>query len=196
MLKRIVKFGEGVLKEKSAPVQTFDADLKAFATDLLETMYEENGLGLAAPQVGVLKQVFVIDMRRRSNADVPCVFTIDGKSLPLDLAMPLFAVNPQIEEVGDYVIYAEEGCLSFPGIYAEVERSEKIILYYQDLDGAPHELHCDGLFARCVQHEFDHLEGVSFVDRLEPKQLFKIEPSLKKLRRQTRDFLKASKAGK
>lgn len=196
MLLRVVKFGEKVLKEKSAPVEVFDSELKAFAGDLLETMLEENGLGLAAPQVGVLRQIFVIDMRRRSNTDVPCVFTIDGKSLPLDLAMPLFAVNPQIEEVGEYVIYAEEGCLSFPGIYAEVERSEKIILHYQDLEGTPHELHCDGLFARCVQHEFDHLEGVSFVDRLEPKQLFKIESGLKKLRRQTRDFLKESKNGK
>ena len=89
---------------------------------------------------------------------------------------------------------AEEGCLSFPGIFAEVERSAEVRLTYQDTDGAKHVLVCSGLFARCVQHENDHLDGVCFVDRLTPRQLFKIEPKLKKLRRQTRDFLKSQKS--
>jgi len=132
-------------------------------------------------------------MRRRSDDSAPCEFTIDGKALPLDIAMPLVAVNPQVEEIGDYVEIAEEGCLSFPGIFAEVERSAEVRMTYFDTEGAEHTLVCSGLFARCVQHENDHLDGVCFVDRLAPRQLFKIEPKLKKLRRQTRDFMKAQK---
>ena len=132
-------------------------------------------------------------LRRRSDDSAPCEFTIDGKSLPLDIAMPLVAVNPRVEEIGDYVEIAEEGCLSFPGIFAEVERSAEVRMTYFDTDGAEHTLVCSGLFARCVQHENDHLDGVCFVDRLAPRQLFKIESKLKKLRRQTRDFMKAQK---
>lgn len=190
MLYRVTKYGEPVLKTKSQKVEVFDANLKKFAGDLYETMCQENGLGLAAPQVDSAKSMFVIDMRRRLNPESPCRFTIDGKELPMDIAMPLFAVNPKVEEIGEYVEVGEEGCLSFPGIYAEVERSYQAKLNYQDLDGAEHELICEGLFARCVQHENDHLNGICFVDRLEPKELFKIATKLRKLRKQTKDFLK------
>ena len=193
MEMRIVKFGEGVLKERSKEVESFDESLKKLSSDMLDSMYAANGLGLAGPQVGVLKRIFVIDMRRRSDDSVPCVFSLDGKSIPLDLAMPLVAVNPKIELLGDYVEITEEGCLSFPGIYAEVERAEKVRLNYFDTDGVPHELVCEGLFARCVQHENDHLDGISFVDRLSSAQLFKIAPKLKRLKCQTRDFLKSQK---
>lgn len=193
MLRRLTKFGESILKKKALPVESFDEELKSLSADLVDTLYEENGLGLAAPQIDVQKRVFVIDMRRRSDDSVPCDFTIDGKTLPLDIAMPLIAVNPQVEEIGDYIELAEEGCLSFPGIFAEVERSAEVKMTYRDIQGAEHVLVCSGLFARCVQHENDHLDGVCFVDRLTPRQLFKIEPKLKRLRRQTRDFLKTQK---
>lgn len=193
MTRRVTKYGEQVLKTEAKEVADFDAALKELGKDLVETMYAENGLGLAAPQVGESKRVFAIDMRRRIDTENPCVFTIDGKTLPLDICMPLIAVNPEVEEVGEYVIVAEEGCLSFPGIYAEVERSEAVKMKYFDTDGNPHELYCEGLFARCVQHENDHLDGVCFVDLLRAKELFKIDGKLKKLRRQTRDFLKENK---
>ena len=193
MLRRITKYGEEILKQRAEPVKVFDESLKTLALDMVETMYEANGLGLAAPQVGENKAVFVIDMRRRLNSDAPCEFTIDGKALPIDIAMPLVAVNPKLELIGEYIETCEEGCLSFPGIYAEVERVDVVRLKYSDVSGAPHELVCEGLFARCVQHEYDHLEGVCFVNRLENAELFKIEKKLKKLRRETRDFLKAQK---
>ena len=99
MNRRVTKFGEKILKEKAEKVSVFDGELKALAADLVDTMYEEKGLGLAAPQIGVSKKVFAIDMRQRVNTDVPCVFTLDGKELPLDLAMPLVAVNPEVEEI-------------------------------------------------------------------------------------------------
>ena len=126
MNRRVTKFGEKILKEKAEKVSVFDGELKALAADLVDTMYEEKGLGLAAPQIGVSKKVFAIDMRQRVNTDVPCVFTLDGKELPLDLAMPLVAVNPEVEEIGDYVEIADEGCLSFPGVFAEVERIARV----------------------------------------------------------------------
>jgi len=190
MLRRVTKFGEKILKEKTAKVTDFNDEIKQLGQDLVETMYEEKGLGLAAPQIGVAKRVFAIDMRQRLNTDTPCVFTLDGKELPIDIAMPLIAVNPSVEEIGDYVEIADEGCLSFPGIFAEVERSAMVKLNYFDPAGVAHELVCEGLFARCVQHENDHLSGICFVDYLTQKQLFKIESKLKKLKRQTRDYLK------
>lgn len=194
----LAKYGDPVLKEKSLPVAEFDGALKKFAEDLTETLYIENGLGLAAPQVGVLKRVFVIDMRRRLNADSECKFLIDGKPLPEDIAMPLVAVNPEVEETGEYIETSEEGCLSFPGIYAEVERSQTVRMEYSDLNGVRHTLECSDLFARCVQHENDHLDGICFVDRLKNKELFKIEGKLRKLRKETRREIRerAKKDGK
>ena len=121
MLRRLTKFGEPVLKAKAKEVEVFDESIEELGRDLVETMYEENGLGLAAPQIDVSKRMFAIDMRRRANPDSPCIFKLDGQELPLDLAMPLVAVNPKVEELGEYVENAEEGCLSFPGIFAEVD---------------------------------------------------------------------------
>lgn len=193
MQMRVTKYGEPVLKQVAEEVGVFDAGLEALANDMFETMCEANGLGLAAPQVGISKRMFVIDMRRRIDPDVPCNFTLDGKKIPLELAMPLVAVNPKVENAGEYVETCEEGCLSFPGIYGEVERFYKVRLEYSDLKGARHEIICDGLFARCVQHENDHLNGITFVDKLSTKQLLKVSSKLKKLKRASRDFLKGQK---
>ncbi len=193
MVLRVTKYGEDVLKQVAAPIENFDESIKKLAEDMVETMYEANGLGLAAPQVGESKAMFVIDMRRRLNNDVPCDFTIDGKTLPMDIAMPLIAINPKLELIGEYVEVCEEGCLSFPSIFAEVERVDVVKLNYQDVNGTEHELICSDLFARCVQHEFDHLQGVCFVQRVAKKNISKIEAKLKKLRRETRDFLKSLK---
>ncbi len=194
MIRRITKYGEDVLKQTAKPVENFDVSIKQLAEDMVETMYEANGLGLAAPQIGESLAMFVIDMRRRLNSDAPCDFTIDGKALPLDIAMPLVAINPKLELIGEYVEVCEEGCLSFPGIFAEVERVDVVKLNYQDVNGVEHELICNDLFARCVQHEFDHLQGICFVNRVEKKNVSKIETKLKKLRRETRDFLKSQKS--
>ena len=192
MLRRVTKYGEAVLKQNAEAVSDFGIGLNNLAADLIETLAVENGLGLAAPQIGVSKRVFAIDMRRRSDTDTPCRFKIDGREIPLDIAMPLVAVNPEVEEIGDYVEICDEGCLSFPGIFAEVERSAAVRMIYSDLSNARHELVCEGLFARCVQHENDHLNGITFIDHLKAKELFKIQTKLRKLRKQTKEFLKGS----
>ncbi len=193
MVRRITKYGEDVLRQVAKPVEKFDISIKELSDDMVETMYNANGLGLAAPQINESLAMFVIDMRRRLNSDAPCEFTIDGKELPLDIAMPLVAINPKLDLIGEYVEVCEEGCLSFPNIFAEVERVDVVKLNYQDVNGVEHELICNDLFARCVQHEFDHLQGICFVNRVEKKNVSKIETKLKKLRRETRDFLKTQK---
>ena len=137
------------LKVKSEPVQHVDAYLAALMDDMLETMYLAPGVGLAAPQVGVTKRIIVIDV---------------GKSE--EEREPLRMANPEIVwESEDWSVY-EEGCLSLPEYYADVERPEQVRVKYIDQTNTERELEAEGLLATCIQHEIDHLEGVLFVDHL------------------------------
>ena len=120
MQMRITKYGEPILKQKAEEVDVFDAELEKLANDMFESMCEANGIGLAAPQVGVSKRMFVIDMRRRYDTDAPCNFTLDGKPIPLELAMPLVAVNPEVENAGEYV--KSGGLLIASGIIDQREK--------------------------------------------------------------------------
>jgi peptide deformylase len=149
-VREILHYPDPVLKQTSAPVTEFDDELKQLAEDMVETMYAAPGVGLAAPQVGVLKRLIVLDCS--SNEE------------PADL---LIAVNPEIIG-GEGESLEEEGCLSVPGYWASVKRTETATLRYQDTDGNVHERTADGLLAFGMQHEVDHLEGVLFVDRLSP----------------------------
>ncbi len=190
MSLRVTRYGEPVLRQIGEPVEVFDSDLKALADAMVETMYAEEGIGLAAHQVGKPILMCVIDIHFE-EAPPEVHYTLDGKAPPLELIMPMILVNPSVsspsEEKADY----EEGCLSFPDIRAVVNRPLRIRCDYQDLNGNPHQLDCDGLFARVILHEVDHLNGVLFIDRLEPRELKKIEPKVKKLKRETRDWLRA-----
>ena len=145
MIIPIRTLGDPVLKTPSKPVTAFDASLRTLADDMIETMYAAPGVGLAAPQVGLSQRLFVFD---------------DGQTGPLFMANPeLFdAEGEQIEE---------EGCLSIPGPYHPTSRSGKVSCRGQDLDGGPFEIIGEGLLARILQHETDHLEGTLFIDRLD-----------------------------
>lgn len=144
----ILHYPAPVLTEKSLPVDTFDESLRQLAADMAETMYDAPGVGLAAPQVGVLKRMVVIDCAGSEN--------------PPDL---IVAINPEIvDRAGECM--EEEGCLSVPGYYARVARSAQVKVRYQDLDGETQEREADELLAVAIQHEIDHLDGVLFVDRL------------------------------
>ena len=137
------------LKVKSEPVEHVDAYLAALMDDMLETMYLAPGVGLAAPQIGVTKRIIVIDV---------------GKSE--EEREPLRMANPEIVwESEDWSVY-EEGCLSLPEYYADVERPEQVRVKYIDQTNTERELEAEGLLATCIQHEIDHLEGVLFVDHL------------------------------
>ncbi|HTK36808.1 MAG TPA: peptide deformylase [Caulobacteraceae bacterium] len=138
-----------VLKSKSVPVEGVDDSLRALMDDMLETMYAAPGIGLAAVQVGEPKRVIVMDLSRDPEAKAP-----------------RFLVNPEITWRSEETLPYEEGCLSVPEIYDEVERPAKVKLRYLDYDGNTVEEDCEGLFAVCIQHEMDHLEGVLFIDHL------------------------------
>ena len=162
----IVCIPDPILRETSAPVETFDAELKTLIADMFETMYDAPGIGLAAVQVGVPQRLLVIDLQEPAE---------EGGEPVKD---PRVFVNPEIlEESGTLVPY-KEGCLSIPEQYAEVLRPDRIKVRWQDANGATHEGEIDGLLAVCLQHEIDHLNGVLFIDHL---SRLKREMLLKKL---------------
>ncbi len=142
----IVKVGDEVLREKTEKVTVFDNSLKILIDAMFETMEEAEGVGLAGPQVGVLKSLFVIE-------------------IPGDNIKKAF-INPVIVETSAEKTVNEEGCLSIPGQYAEVSRFSRVAVQAQDETGRPFTLKADGLLARAIQHEYDHLEGRLFIDRL------------------------------
>jgi peptide deformylase len=138
-----------VLETVSTPVDTVTDEVRQQLDDMLETMYAAPGIGLAAIQVGIPKRMLVIDVAR------------DGED-----KQPLYIINPEITWVSDEDQLYEEGCLSLPEHYAEVERPAEVKVSYLDRNGEKQELHADGLLAVCLQHEMDHLEGILFVDHL------------------------------
>ena len=138
-----------VLKKVSAPVATVDDDLRRLMDDMLETMYAAPGIGLAAIQVGVPKQVIVMDLARQGEPPQPRYF-----------------VNPQILWASEDTAPYEEGCLSVPEVYDEVDRPARVKLRYLDYHGKEVTEDAEGLFAVCIQHEMDHLKGVLFIDHL------------------------------
>ena len=157
------------LKKRCAPVEQVDDNLRRLMDDMLETMYEAPGIGLAAPQVGVLKRIIVVDVAAK-----------EGPRQPYQM------VNPELVWASEELASYEEGCLSLPEHYADVERPSAIKVRYSDRDGVTQELEAEGLLATCVQHEMDHLEGLLFVDHI----------SALKRKMILRKLVKAKKAGR
>ena len=185
----IVHYNDPVLRKKGEPITSFDNALATLAAEMVETMHAAGGIGLAAQQIGRAIQLCVIDLRR---ADLDFTWELDGAKPPLDLFMPLALANPQIKFVrgtDEYIV--EEGCLSFPNIRGDVIRPDAIVATFQDQQGVPHTLRCDGLLARCIQHEVDHLNGILFIDRMEKKVRSRIDPDIKALARTTRETAEA-----
>lgn len=192
MILRVTQYGEAVLQKKGKKIERFDAALERLAANMQETMYAKEGVGLAAQQVGKRLQLCVIDLNLR-GPEIDFSYTFDGRQPPLELLLPLTLVNPHLEPFPHLEVIYEEGCLSFPGIRAEISRPKSIRADFQDLQGAQHTLICDGHLARVIIHEVDHLNGILFIDQMEPDALKAIEPDLKKLKRRTRRWLKAQK---
>ena len=163
----VLTFPDPFLKKKAAPVTQFDESLKKLVKDMSEAMYESAGIGLAAPQVGVGLRMFIVDLNYRGP---------DTDTQP----NPVAYCNPVLRD-GKGSIHLEEGCLSLPEFRAEVERFEELTLEYQDINGHHHSLHAEGLFAVCIQHETDHLNGKLFIDYLPPLRKKMIEKRLKKM---------------
>lgn len=163
MVRKIVRYPEPVLRAKCRPVTEVTPAIRSLATDMLETMREANGVGLAAPQVGVDVQLAVIDVAH--NPDCITFMKIDGEKVDMVQHMPVVLMNPQLE-LGKDKMVGEEGCLSFPRLRADIRRSSDIKVTYTDLNGKTVTVETDGLLARAFQHEIDHLNGILFIDRM------------------------------
>ncbi len=168
-LLEILTFPNPKLAIKAQPVETVDASITELVDDMFETMYEAEGVGLAAPQVGISKRIIVLDCGVREDSD----------ERPLAPVEPYAIVNPVVVE-GDGKMMWEEGCLSVPGYTDEVERAARVRVEGLDKHGEPLVIEAEGLLAVCLQHEIDHLEGVLFVDRLSRLKSSMVKKKLKK----------------
>jgi len=168
-LLTVHSFPDPVLKQKALPVKEFDEKLADLADNMLETMYEERGIGLAAVQVGVLKQLVVVDLKSGEE--------------DISLREPRVFVNPHIVERSGETI-SEEGCLSVIEYRAEIKRAESIKLEFQDLQGEPRTMEAEGLLSICIQHELDHLQGILFIDHLPMLKQKMVKKRLAKLARE------------
>ncbi len=166
MIRPILIHPDPRLKKACDPVSEITPELRVLAADMLETMYAAPGVGLAAPQVGVTKRLLVMDCAKEGPPD------------------PLVLLNPQILWASEDVSAYEEGCLSIPDQYAEVKRPASVTVRWTDLDGTPQERTFEGLWATCVQHEIDHLDGKLFIDYLGPLKRQMITRKMEKLKRE------------
>lgn len=184
-IREILEVPDPVLKQVSVPVTEFNAELKTLVDDMFETMYDAPGIGLAAIQVGVPLRVLVIDLQPEDEDAEPVACDHDGHHhhhQPTKKEPRVF-INPEILDPSeDHSVY-QEGCLSVPEIYADVERPAKIRARWQDIDGKTHEEELDGLMATCLQHEMDHLEGILFIDHLSRLKRQMVLKKLDKLRK-------------
>ncbi len=154
----IYKLGDEVLRNQAGRISKVDVSIRDLAKDMLTSMYSAKGIGLAAPQVGIQKRILVIDLDIENPTTPPYVF-----------------INPEIISSSASIDTYEEGCLSIPAVYLDVIRPASIKLSYRDEMGRPKKMNADGLMARCIQHEIDHLNGVLFVDRVSDKDKLKNE---------------------
>jgi peptide deformylase len=190
MSLQIVHYNDPILRRKGDKITVFDTALAQLAAEMVATMHAARGIGLAAQQIGRALQLCVVDLR---PAEVDFTWELDGAKPPLELLMPMTIANPAISVVRgtDEYLY-EEGCLSFPNILGDIARPDAITVTFQDEHGTPHTLRCDGLLARCIQHEADHLNGVLFIDRMEKKVRSKLDDQIKALAKATRDAAKSA----
>jgi peptide deformylase len=166
-IRPLIILPDPLLRQMSKPVERVDADLKRFADDMLETMYDAPGIGLAAIQVGAPLRMLVIDLAKEDEPKAPQIF-----------------VNPEILTTSNARSAYEEGCLSIPDYYAEVERPASVSVRFLDLEGRRQEIAAEGLLATCLQHEIDHLNSVLFIDHISK---LKRDMVVKKFRKAARD---------
>ena len=167
-LRNILIHPDPRLKKTAAPVETVDAELRALADDMLETMYDAPGIGLAAPQIAVMKRMLVMDCAKDDDATPE----------------PMVLINPAVVWTSEERNVYDEGCLSIPEQYAEVERPAEVEVTWTDVDGKPKRERFDGLWATCVQHEIDHLDGKLFIDYLGAMKRQMITRKMQKLKRE------------
>jgi peptide deformylase len=178
MIREIVIYGDPVLRKKGKQINKITEEIRTLAQDMIESMHEAHGVGLAAQQVGEAIQLTVLDVSDAENR--PSRMWIDGQEVDPKEHMPLILLNPQLELSRETEI-GPEGCLSFPEVTAEISRAERVKVTALDLDGKPVSFEAEGLLSRAVQHETDHLNGILFIDRMSSAAKVTLGSKLKRL---------------
>lgn len=190
MILPIVNYGDPVLRTRGARIESFDSELRELVENMLETMDEAHGVGLAAQQIGKAIQLTVIDVT--DVTDRPSTLELDNKAVDIEEYMPLILINPELKPFGARVS-GLEGCLSFPEIYDDITRCESVTVKAQDEDGHPIEFTCGGLLARVVQHETDHLRGILFIDHMDRETKAAHQEEIDRIQEATKELLKKRK---
>jgi peptide deformylase len=187
MVLNVVKYGHPALRQKGESIPEITPEIKKLIEDMFETMYEAHGVGLAAQQVGKALQLFVVDVREAT--DRPSSIEVNGK--PADVAdyMPLALINPSWTPLGKMEA-GPEGCLSFPEIFADIERPSTIEVTGLNQRGQQVKFRCGGLLSRAIQHEYDHLQGILFIDRMQSEDKARVKPEIEAIHRATKKKLK------
>jgi len=183
----IHKYGDPVLRRKGTRVEKLTPEIKKFVADMFDTMYDARGVGLAAQQVGQALQITVIDVR--GIKDRPSTMHIDGKPVDPEAQMPLVLINPELKPSQD-TVKGPEGCLSFPEVFADVIRPAEVDVTAMNDKGETYSFRAGGLLAKAVQHEFDHLQGILFIDRMTTEAKAEVRAEIDMLADETKAELK------
>ncbi len=178
----ILQYGDPILRTKGERIDKIDNHVRELANDMLETMRDANGVGLAAQQIGEALQLTVVDVSQVE--DRPSTMKLRGEDVDLSAVMPLVLVNPEIT-LRDETEIGSEGCLSFPEITGDIERAQSINVRAQDLNGNEIEFEASGLLSRAIQHEVDHLNGILFIDRMNSATKASVASKLKRMQKET-----------
>ncbi len=183
MILEVIKYGNPVLRKKGVKIEKITPEIKTLIADMFETMYAAKGIGLAAQQVSQALQLTVLDIR--GITDRPSTLELNGKETDPEKIMPLVLINPEVKPFGD-TVSAPEGCLSFPEIYNDITRPEKLEVRALTEKGETLEFKCGGLLSRAIQHENDHLNGVLFIDRMPRADKEELKDELDELQQKTK----------
>jgi peptide deformylase len=187
MILEVIKYGHPMLRQKGVRVEAMTPEIGRLISDMFDTMYATRGVGLAAQQIGQALQLTTIDVR--GVTDRPSTLELHGQPADVASFMPLVLINPEIRPYGDPAT-GPEGCLSFPEIFADITRPGFVEVTALNEKGERIQFRCGGLLARVVQHEFDHLQGILFIDRMEKEQKAELKPDLEALQTETKAALK------
>ena len=191
MVLQVVHYGDPILRRKGARIEKITPDIKKLIDDMFETMKAARGVGLAAQQIGKALQLCVIDIREIT--DRPSTLKLDGKESDPNDFMPLTLINPTFTQHGNSVA-GPEGCLSFPEVYADIERPPEIDVTAQNEKGETIRFYCGGLLARAIQHEYDHLQGILFIDRMSRESKLENKPEIDAIQADTKRRLQKKSA--
>ena len=183
MILSILQYGDPILRAKGKRIEKIDDRIRELAVNMIETMHAVHGVGLAAQQIGEALQLTVIDVSQVE--DRPSTMKLNGQNVDPVAEMPLVLINPEIELRGETEV-GVEGCLSFPEISGDIERPKSVVARAQTLEGDNVEIEASGLLSRVIQHEFDHLYGILFIDRMNSAAKAALSSRLRRMQEETR----------